>query len=104
MIVALSTFYGNAQDAFAVGFCFINKIFNTIFFRYYAAFFSIFMIAKKTCSQYLLFSGIRQHIPGNLPGNKLVVRHVIIKCVDEPVSPWPLCADVIILVAIRICI
>ena len=82
MIVALRALDGKALYTLAVGFYFIQQIFDAIFFWNYAAFFRKLMIAEKTGGQLLFERGIGQHITGNLPGEKLIIGQILIECMD----------------------
>ena len=72
--------------------------------RNYTTFFCVFMIAEKTSCKYLFFVCIRQHITRDLPCNKFIVRQIFIKSMYHPITPGPLCTNVIILVTVTVCI
>ena len=102
MIVALCTLHRDTENSFTECFCFIHQILNAVFFFYHTTFFGVFMITKKTCSQYFFFISIRQHITSQLPGNKFIVGNIIIKRMNHPITPGPLCSYIIILKTVAI--
>src|SRR5688572_29503832 len=102
MIMTLGTLDRQTQQTLAICFCFIEDIFNTIFFRNNSTFFSVLVIAEKSCCQHLFFGRFRKKVTGNLPCQEFIVRKVLIECMNDPIAPWPLSTNIIILVAIAI--
>src|SRR5258705_2703808 len=104
MVVALGTF--DRQTEYSLSKCFglIDQVFDPVLFIDHTAFFRVFMVAEKTGSEDLLLCRIGQHVTCYLPGEKLVVRNVCVEGMYYPIPPWPLCANIVILVAITIVI
>src|SRR5690606_7157320 len=100
MVMALGTLHGNPQNALAEGIGFIDSICHTILFFDNAALFSNFMVSIECRRKDLFLRRLRHHITGKLPRHEPVIRHVLVECVDYPITPWPLRTHVVILVTI----
>src|SRR5688500_15166899 len=62
------------------------------------------MVTVKAGCKDGFFGGVWYKISCELPGYKLVVRHIFVESMNHPVAPWPLASVVIILVTMRISI
>src|SRR5690606_28791003 len=61
-----------------------------------------FMVSVKSCRQKLLFGSIRKQVSGDLPSDKLIIRHILVEGMNDPIPPRPLGAVIIILITMRI--
>src|SRR5689334_951726 len=100
MIMTLRALDRYTHNTLTKCFHFIENIFDAIFFRHHATFFSVFMISQERRGKHLLLCCIRYQVASKLPREELVIMHVRIKCMDQPVAPWPLRPDIIILVSV----
>src|SRR5690606_41777936 len=60
------------------------------------------MVSVKSCRQKLLFGSIRKQVSGDLPSDKLIIGHILVEGMDDPIPPRLLGAVIIILLTMRI--
>ena len=60
------------------------------------------MITVKSTGNLLINRGIRKKISRELPNGELIERHILIECLDHPVSPDPLVGVSVLLEAIAV--
>ena len=102
MIVAASTFRGEAEERGAEGVHAIHHVGHAIFLLHDAAFLILRVESVECRRQSLLLRWLGQEIPRDLPGDELIEGQILVERLDHPVAIRPHGAEAIRLVAVRV--
>ena len=97
MIMALGAFHSQPHPDIPGGFYPIHHIFNPEFLSNDSSLIGGGMVAIKTGGDFLIIRGIREKISGQLLDRKLVEGHIVLVCIQDPVSPGPHISGAIIM-------
>ena len=89
VIVAARAFKGKAEKGRGERLHAVAHVLHAVLFLHAAALAFLLVQAVEGGGQDLVVAGVREQVAGELPGDELVVRQVVVKRLDHPVAPGP---------------
>ena len=89
VVVALSALDGDAKDPLSDGVHAIKHRLHAELFRINAALFVQHGVAQEACGHDLVLGRAGEHVTRDLLKDELVVRQILVECVDDPIAVEP---------------
>ena len=102
VIVATCTAGGEAEPDGGSGFDAVDNVFDVELGREGSAFGILAVVAVEGGGEELGLAWVWQHVTGDLLDGELVKRHVVTESLDDPVTPGPVGAPTVVLIAVGI--
>ena len=102
MRVALRAIHRQTEKRLAHGVYAINQTFDAKLFGINGAFLVAHRIAQKSRGDFLIECRIGQQVSGQLLDGELIERHVLIHCLDDPITIRPNRARLIFFKSVRV--